>query len=383
MWIIKPKKNKIMNSIPKILMFCLAISFIACSDENTLADANNNNNPADGPKSTLTIKATTTFNPTSGRSLAAANLDVDQFLINIRKIEFEYAEGSFPSSGSQDDSNNSSDDNGGDDNGGDDNNGSDDNGGDDNGSDDNGGNDNGSDNINLTFDQLPVEIQNYILENHPNDPFCKAKEEDSSSDDPYKYEVELASGLELYFKADFTLYAQEQDDSPCNGNDDSNNDDSTSFGDDDEFELAGPFEINLLNDETTTIVNVEIPQGEYEEVKFKMDRSTNSNSILFQKSIMIMGTLDGMPMTFYHTFDEDFKVDFEDAVQNLIIDNTNNNEVTFNFDLNAVVNAVNFDGAVDGNGDGTIEISPVDPDGNNVLANQIKNAIVQFAKLID
>lgn len=334
-----------MKSISKILMFCLAISFIACSDDDSVVDVNTND-PADGPKSNLTLKATTTFNPSSGRALAAANLDVDQFLINIRKIEFEYAEGFFPSAGSQ--------------------------------------NNDDDDDINLTFDQLPVEIQNYILENHPDDPFCEAEEEDTSSDDPYQYEVELASGLELYFRADFTLYAQEQDDDPCDGDDDdSTDDDSPSFDDDDEFELAGPFEINLLDDETTTIVNIEIPIGEYEEVEFKMDRSLNPNSELFQKSIMITGTLNGMPMTFYHTFDEDFEVDYEDAGQNLIIDDTNNNEVTFNFDLNAVVSAVNLDSATDGNGDGTIEISPVDSDGNNALANQIKNAIVQFAELID
>ncbi|MBS3738882.1 MAG: hypothetical protein KGY51_07790 [Psychroflexus sp.] len=339
-----------MKSISKILMFCLAVSFMACSEEDSVADANNNNNPADGPKSNLTVKATTTFNPTSGRAVAAANLEVDQFLINIRKIEFEYAEGFFPSTGSQ----NSDDD---------------------------------DEDINLTFEQLPIEIQNYILENHPDDPFCKAEEENDSDDDPYQYEVELASGLELYFRADFTLYAQEQDDSPCNSddddNDDSGEDDSSSFGDDDEFELAGPFEINLLDDETTTIVNIEIPIGEYEEVEFKMDRSLNPTSDLFQKSIMITGTLNGMPMTFYHTFDEDFEVDYEDSGQNLIIDDTNNNEVTFNFDLNAVVSAVNLDSATDGNGDGTIEISPTDADGNNALANQIKNAIVQFTELID
>ncbi|MFN2261854.1 MAG: hypothetical protein ABR595_07305, partial [Psychroflexus sp.] len=163
-----------MKTIPKILMLCLAISFMSCSDDDSSIDNNNSNNPADGPKSNLTIKATTTFNSTAGRSVAAANLNFDSFLINIKKIEFEYAEGSVPSSGSQDDSDD-------------------------------------DDDMNLTFDQLPVEIQNYILENHPDDPFCEAEEEDSSSDDPYKYEVELASGLELYFRADFTLYAQEQD----------------------------------------------------------------------------------------------------------------------------------------------------------------------------
>jgi len=354
-----------MKTISKFLMLVFFVSLIACSEDDNLADANNTNDPTNTPKSSLTIKATSTFNPSSGRltTMANANLEIDQFLINIKKIEFEYANFN--------------------DNSNDDSSGNDDNDDDDNDSDDNDNDDSGEDDIQLTFDQLPIEIQNYITTNHPDDPFCKAEEENASSDDPYRYEVELASGLELYFKADFSLYAQEQDDSPCNSNGSSNDNNSNSFGDDDEFQLAGPFEINLLDSESTTIVNVEIPQGEYEEVKFKMDRSLSPSSVLFQKSIMITGTLNGMPMTFYHTFDEDFEVDFEDAGQNLIIDNTNNNEVTFNFDLNAVVNTVNLDAATDANGDGSIEISPVDPDGNNMLANQIKNAIVQFAELID
>ena len=332
-----------MKMISKILMFSLAIGFMSCSNDDSAVDNNNSNDPTNDPKSNLSIKATTTFNGTAGKSVAAANLDINQFLINIKKIEFKYADASKSTNTKSDDDQENS----------------------------------------LTFDQLPVEIQDYINTNHPDDPFCKAKEEDSSSDDPYQYEVDLASGLELYFKADFTLYAQEQDDSPCNSDDDSSNDGSNGFGDDDEFQLAGPFEINLLNEETTTIVNVEIPLGEYEEVEFKMERSVDPNSVLFQKSIMITGTLNGMPMTFYHTFDEDFEIDYEDAGQNLIIDGTNNNEVIFNFDLNAVVNAVNFDAATDANADGVIEISPVDSDGNNALANQIKNAIVQFAELID
>ena len=331
-----------MKTIHLILAFCISVSFLACSNDDGSEDNINENDPANGPKSNLSIKATTTFNPTAGKSKAAANFEVDAFLINIRKIEFEYANGSGSSNSQSND----------------------------------------DDEDELMFDELPVEIQNYISTNHPNDPFCKAKEEDSD-DDPYKYEVELASGLELYFRADFSLYAQEQDDSPCSANNGGNDDGSNGFGDDDEFQLAGPFEINLLDDDTTTIINVEIPIGEYEEVEFKMDRNTNPNSALFQKSIMIKGTLNGMPMEFFHTFDEDFELDYEDAGQNLIIDDSNNNEVTFNFDLNAVVNSVNLDAATDGNNNGIIEISPNDTDGNTALANQIKNAIVQFAELID
>lgn len=331
-----------MKTYFKFLFLFLSIALVSCSDDDSSADQSN----VTGPKSNVTIKATKTFNGSAGRSMAANGLDIDAFYINIRKIEFEYAGSSRPGSSQQKSSDN--------------------------------------DDINLSFDQLPQQIKDYLENNHPNDPFCKAEMEEDD-DEPYKYEVELQSGIELYFRADFSLYTQEADDDPCGSDDwnDDNYDPSNSYGEDDEFQLAGPFEINLLDNETTTIVNVEIPQGVYEEVEFKMDRSNNPNSTLYQKSIMITGTLNGTPMTFFHTFEEDFEVDYEDAGQNLIIDDSNNNEVTFNFDLNSVVNAVNFGAATDGNGDGTIEISPTDADGNNALANQIKSAIVQFAELID
>jgi hypothetical protein len=313
---------------------------LSCSeDDNPLDDMNNQ------PKSNVSIKATTNFGDASGKNTSANESVVfDAFYLNIKKIEFEYATDS-ASGGDDYDYDYDEDEY-------------------------------------ITYEELPQQIKDYLLENYPNDPFCKAEEEDDF-DDPYKYEVELASGLELYFRADFTLYAVEQDDDPCDGNETPSNDGSNSFGDDDEFELYGPFELNLFNNETLTIVDVEIPIGEYEEVEFEMDRSNDPNSVLYQKSIMITGNINGTPMTFFHTFEEDFEVDYEDEGQNLVIDESNNNEVIFNFDLNAVVSAVNFDSASDGNNDGRIEISPTDNDGNNALANQIKNAIVQYAELID
>ncbi len=329
-----------MNSITKLFSICIALCFLSCSDDD---NSNNQNDVSTGPKSNVSIKATTTFNASSGRAKSANGLQLDAFYINISEIEFEYADASKPSYGFT-----KSDD----------------------------------EDEDLTFEELPQEIKDYLNQNHPNDAFCKAEMEEDD-DEPYKYEVELESGLELYFKSDFTLYAQEQDDEPCGFDDSDDDDPSNSYGEDDEFELAGPFELNLLDAETTTIVNVDIPQGIYEEVEFKMERSNVSGSVLYQKSMLITGTLNGIPMTFFHTFEEDFEVDYEDAGQNLIIDDSNNNEVTFNFDLNAVVNTVDFSSATDGNSDGTIEISPSDTDGNNILANQIKSAIVQYAELID
>jgi len=62
-----------------------------------------------------------------------------------------------------------------------------------------------------------------------------------------------------------------------------------------------PFELSL-NSDVITVINVEIPVGEYEEVEFEMDRSTNPNSDLFQKSILMRGTISGTEFEFFHTF---------------------------------------------------------------------------------
>lgn len=336
-----------MKTIFKTLGVLSIALFVSCSDSDDNS-IDNINSVGQLPQSNLTIKAAANFGATA-KSTTNANLSINSFLINLKKIEFEYSDdfNGINTSGGGSSSNDDDDDY-------------------------------------ISFDQLPLVIQTFIQVNFPNDPFCKAKVEEDD-DDPYKYEVELQSGLELYFLEDGSLFASEQDDSPCSSSSagSGSSTGSTSWGDDDEVTLAGPFEIELVAGQSTVITNINIPIGEYEEVKFKMDINKNPSSNLYQKSVMITGMLNGMPMTFYHVFEEEFEVDFEDAGQNLIIDNSNNNSITFNFDLNAVVNAVDFSSATDGNGDGTIEISPIDTDGNNALAADIKNAIVLFAELLD
>lgn len=153
------------------------------------------------------------------------------------------------------------------------------------------------------------------------------------------------------------------------------------YGDDDEFELKGPFEIDLLSGQTT-ITSINIPNGVYEEVEFKMYRNRNSSSELFNKSIQIKGSIGTTPFVFWHNVEEDFEVDYEDAGQNLIISD-NTATIVFEFDLDAVLANVDLSSANDGNGDGLIEISPNDPDGNQGLANTIKDKIKEYTDLLD
>lgn len=170
------------------------------------------------------------------------------------------------------------------------------------------------------------------------------------------------------------------------GSDDDNDsdgdtDDDGFYDSDEEFELYGPFELDLLN-QNAPVTTVTIPNGTYEEVEFKLHKSTNSASPMFNKSIEITGTINGMPFVFWHDIDEDFEIDFEDTDQNLVISN-NSYDLIFNFDLNQVLSQIDLSSAVDGDGDGLIEIGPNDTDGNQALANLLENSIEDSCDLDD
>ncbi len=191
---------------------------------------------------------------------------------------------------------------------------------------------------------------------------------------------------------DFEL---EFDDDGLNGDDDGMGDDDDGLGDDDgtgsgsgsytDIELDGPFELDLSQpDVIFPIANVEVPVGQYEELEFDIVRSQNQNSVLFQKSILIAGTIDEIPFEFWHDFEEDLEVEYEDTNVDIVVA-SDGESIIINFDLGFLFDTavIDLSTAADGNGDGTIEISPTDDDGNNALANQIKDAIKDAIDLLD
>ncbi|WP_299395193.1 DUF4382 domain-containing protein [uncultured Gelidibacter sp.] len=146
------------------------------------------------------------------------------------------------------------------------------------------------------------------------------------------------------------------------------------FGSDDDIELKGPFEIDLLSGNSIQLATVEIPNGIYEEIEFEFDKSENEASDLYGKSMKLTGEINGQPFVFWHDFEEEIEIDYEDSNKNLVIDN-NTKEILINFDLNAVMDMIDLSTATDTDGDGLITISPDDEDGNNDLAELIKEAI--------
>ncbi|WP_298224049.1 DUF4382 domain-containing protein [Flavobacterium sp.] len=151
------------------------------------------------------------------------------------------------------------------------------------------------------------------------------------------------------------------------------NDDHGFFNSDDDTELAGPWEVDLLN-QTVPLTSVTVPNGTYEEVQFKLSPSLVSTSPIYNKTVEVTGTINGTPFVFWHNLNERFSIDYEDAGQDLVI-TTGTYDLVFNFDLNEILSHVNLSTAVDGNGNGVIEIGPDDTDGNNALATQFHQHI--------
>lgn len=188
------------------------------------------------------------------------------------------------------------------------------------------------------------------------------------------------------FRMNISKFELEIDLEDDNYEDDQNElwDDDGFYDYEDEIELMGPFELNLMSGQIS-FLNVDVPVGNYDELEFKFDVSTNSTSDLFGKSVLIQGTIDSTPFIFWHNFDDEVEVDFEDAQFDISV-TQNAQGIIIDFDLGQIldsVNGVDLTLATDGNQDGTIEISPEDSDGNNELAEALRNKIKQYINLLD
>ncbi len=161
-------------------------------------------------------------------------------------------------------------------------------------------------------------------------------------------------------------------------------DDDGYFDFEDEVELEGPFTLDLMAGQIS-FLNVTVPNGRYEEVEFKINKSKDVNSEIFDKSVLIKGFVNDVPFVFWHDFMDEIEIDFEDPTVDVTISNNTENLV-IDFNLSLLFNSVNgidLSGATDGNNDGIIEISPRDEDGNNDLAQAIRNKMKDIIDLLD
>ncbi|QBA64757.1 DUF4382 domain-containing protein [Muriicola soli] len=166
-----------------------------------------------------------------------------------------------------------------------------------------------------------------------------------------------------------------------------NDDDPNSNLDTDEIQFRGPYQIDLLDGSdalTQTIGTALVPDGLYKELRFKFhkDEDLPATEDLYDKSIYIEGTINGTPFVFWHDTSENLDVGRNTGVQ--VVDGLVNFTVTFDIDqFLSSFNVIDLSLATDDNQDGLIEIFPNDEDGNQDIADSLKENIKATADIID
>lgn len=138
-----------------------------------------------------------------------------------------------------------------------------------------------------------------------------------------------------------------------------------------EITVGGSWELDLLN-QTTAITTINVPNGTYKKAEIQLNKSQVASSPIFNKTIEIKGTIDDVPFIFWHDFDQKLQLNYHN---NPILIANNSFDLVFSFDLDLLVARLDLDDAVDGNGNGIIEIGPNDTDGNNALAHLLNQHI--------
>lgn len=163
--------------------------------------------------------------------------------------------------------------------------------------------------------------------------------------------------------------------------DDGVSDDST------EVAFRGPFQLDLLNGGdavTESLGTAEIPNGVYDELRFKFhkDEDLPASDPLFDRSIFVSGTIGDVPFEMWHDTSENLDVGRSTGV--VVDGNQVNLTVVFTIDqfLNSLVQ-IDLTQAVDGNEDGVIEINTNDDDGNKDIADALKENIKAAADILD
>jgi hypothetical protein len=152
------------------------------------------------------------------------------------------------------------------------------------------------------------------------------------------------------------------------------------YGYDDEIELKGPFEVDLIKNGnalvTTIVSNLELPEGRYEEIDFKFKKGNRVSSDLYQRTVVVKGTINGVPFIFFTDEEFEVEIEFEDEVN---VGEATQAILMVSFDIASLFDpaqgGINIANAIDGNGNGIIEIYEDDPDGNEELAERIEDRL--------
>lgn len=153
-----------------------------------------------------------------------------------------------------------------------------------------------------------------------------------------------------------------------------------------EVEFRGPFDLDLASQTdalSQTIGSAEVDPGVYKVLRFKLHKSRDRETTheLYDRSMYMRGTIDGVPFEFWHDTSENLDVENESGI--LVADGQVHVTVLFHMDqFLTALHSIDLAQASDSDGDGHIEINPDDDDDNGWIADQLKVNIKYAADLI-
>lgn len=87
------------------------------------------------------------------------------------------------------------------------------------------------------------------------------------------------------------------------------------YSSDDEMELKGPFEVDLVLNgalqTNTLLTGLELPNVPFDEIEFEMKKNKNESSLLYNQTILIDGEIAGVPFIFSSDKEFDFEIEFD------------------------------------------------------------------------
>lgn len=155
-----------------------------------------------------------------------------------------------------------------------------------------------------------------------------------------------------------------------------------------DIKLKGPFLLDLLDPNKTLsqlITSVNVPNAKYEEVEFKFEKSLLAGEML-GKTYLIKGTINSKAFVIWSGKDAELEMDFEDTAKDFTV---NDNDISLNIKMHLdalmakLTILANQSLLVDTDGDGVIEISTDNDDGNQSLGELIKNLLENETDLDD
>ncbi|MEL1241301.1 hypothetical protein [Flavobacterium flavipallidum] len=144
--------------------------------------------------------------------------------------------------------------------------------------------------------------------------------------------------------------------------------------------LNGPFLLDLLDTNTSlsqVITSLNVPEAQYEEVKFKFTPSLVTGEML-GKSFLIKGTVNGKQFIISSSRESQVEVDFEDDNQDFTVSTTDltiNLKMSLNGIITRIKNLAAQNLLIDTDNDGIIEITTNSDDNHHDIGEEMRDLL--------